>query len=112
VLEQVLPHVPVVAVDAVRRHRVVLVQVERHHAGEVETLLAVHPDQLAVDTDRRAARREAEHRLPALGVAFPDDLRDPFRDLSRDLVVVLDDLMPPSRSSNLPRAPRHPVGSC
>ena len=43
-------------------HRVVLVEVERDDVGEAEPLLAVQPDQLAVDADRRGAGGEAEHR--------------------------------------------------
>ena len=39
VLEEVLPHEAVITVDAVRTHRVVLVQVERHHRREVEPLV-------------------------------------------------------------------------
>src|SRR6478672_4445984 len=51
VVEKILPHEPVVAVDAVRTHRIVFVEVERHDVGEVESFLPVHPYQLAVDAD-------------------------------------------------------------
>ena len=65
VREQILPHEAMVGVDAVLRHRVVLVEIERHDVGEAQSLLAVHPNQLAVHADRRRARREAEHRALA-----------------------------------------------
>ncbi len=59
--EQVLPHESMVGVDAVRGHRVVLVEVERDDVLEAQPLLFVLPDELAVDADRRGARREAQH---------------------------------------------------
>jgi len=52
VREQILPHEAVVGVDAVLRHRVVLVEIETLDACEAQPLFAVHADQLAVDADR------------------------------------------------------------
>src|SRR4029079_11103273 len=51
--EEVLPHEPMVGVEAPGVHRVVLVEVEGHHPGEGKAFLPMHPDQLAVDADRR-----------------------------------------------------------
>src|SRR5690606_38790626 len=90
VLEEVLPHVAAEAVDAPGVHRVVLVEVEGHHVAEVEPLLAMAPDQLAVDPDGGAAGRETEHRSTTHRSLLLDDLRDPRRDHQRDLLVLQD----------------------
>jgi hypothetical protein len=91
VLEQVLPHEPVVAVHAVGRHGVVLVEVEGHDVGEIEPFLAVHADQLAVDADRRRARGEPQHRALARATAVTHDLGDARGDPTRDRLVVFGD---------------------
>src|SRR3989475_10060715 len=70
VREQVLPHVAPVAVGAVRRHRVVLVEVEGHHAREIHLARLVPADQVPVDAERRAPPREAEHAT-SFGGRFP-----------------------------------------
>src|SRR5688500_6516434 len=62
VREQILPHEPVVAVNAVRPHGVVLVEIERHHVSERQPFVAMHSDELAIDADGRRAGREAKHR--------------------------------------------------
>src|SRR5207244_622760 len=90
VVKEVLPHEPVVAVDALRLHRVILVEIERHDVGEIEALLAVHLDQLAVDADRGATGGEAENRVPAFPATLLDYLGNTLRDGAGDLVV-LDD---------------------
>jgi hypothetical protein len=91
VIEEILPHVPVIAVDAVRSHRVVFVEVERHNVRKVELFLAMHAYQLAIDADRRAAGGKPEHRVPARRPSLPDDLGDSPGDGARDLVVLDDD---------------------
>src|SRR5690606_23096764 len=80
VLEEVLPHVPVEAVDAIRLHGVVLIEIERDDVGEVEALLAVQADQFAVYADRRGARREPEDGVLASGALGADERRDAIRD--------------------------------
>ncbi len=90
VREQVLPHVAPVAVGAVRRHRVVLVEVEGHHAREIHLARLVAADQLPVDAERRAPRREAEHAT-SFGGRFPgDDLHDAVGQAQREVVVIRD----------------------
>ena len=42
---------------------------------KVEPFLAVHAHQLAIDADRRAARRQAQHGLLPLGTAIANDPR-------------------------------------
>ena len=91
VVEEILPHEPMIAVDALRLHRIVLIEIERHHIGEIETFLAVHLDQLAVDPNRRASRCEPEHGVPAFSPALLDYLGDASGDGTGDLIVLDDD---------------------
>ena len=89
VVEEVLPHEPVVAVQALGRHRVVLVEVEGHDVGEIETCLAMQADQLAIDANRRGAGRKPQHRaLPGIAAAA-DDLGHAPGDPAGDVVVRL-----------------------
>ena len=48
-------------------HIDVFVEVEAHHPGEIELFLAMQPDQLRVEPERRRTGRQPEHagRLPA-----------------------------------------------
>ena len=78
--EEVLPHEPMVGVNARLRHRVVLVEVERHHVGEAQVLVSMHPDQFAIHPDRRRSGGESEHRPLAGGIALVDEGRDSCRD--------------------------------
>src|SRR5690606_38253210 len=90
-VEQVLLHVAPEAVDAVRLHGIVLVQVERHDLREVEPLFLMPANEFAIDLDRRAARREAEDRRVAAGILLPDQVRDAVRNDAREIAVLLDD---------------------
>jgi hypothetical protein len=47
-IEQMAGHVRVIAVGVLRRKAEILIQIERHDAGEIEPLLAVEPDELAI----------------------------------------------------------------
>jgi hypothetical protein len=91
VVEEILPHEPVIAMDAVRFHRVVLVEVEGHDVGEVEAILAMHLDQLAIDPDWCAPRGESEHSVSAFPPPLPHYLGDALGDRAGDLAVVDDD---------------------
>ena len=66
-VEQVLAHEADVALQLVRLHRVVFVEVERDDVRERQPFFAVQPHQLVVDADRRAAGRQAQHAIPPLG---------------------------------------------
>ena len=88
VLEQILPHEPVVAVDAPRVHGKVFVEVERHRVREGEPLLAVHADQLAVDAHRGRAGCKPEHGTPPLVLPAAHHLGDALRDHPRYRLVV------------------------
>ncbi len=80
VLEKILPHVPVIAVGAVGRHRVVLVEIERDDVRKIDVAGLVAADQLFIDPEGRAPRRETEHRT-ALGARLAlNDFDDPFGD--------------------------------
>jgi hypothetical protein len=109
VREQVLPHVPVVRVDAVRRHRVVLVQVERHHVLEGEPLVPVEADQLAVDADRRRSGGEAQHGALPRGLPLADQGRDALRDEAGDPLVVVHDDRPYALAARTRRDARRPA---
>ena len=50
--EEILQHEAMVGVQALRVHRVVLVQIEGDDPGKAEPFVPVHPDELAVDADR------------------------------------------------------------
>ena len=78
-----------VGVDAPRIHRVVLVEIEGDDVGEVQSLLAVHPDELAIHPDGRRTGGEAEHRTLPGGALRGDHLRDPSGDYAAELVVVV-----------------------
>ncbi len=91
VVEEVLAHEPVVALQAVRRHRVVLVEVERDDVREVEPVVAVEADEAAVDADRRRAGREAEHELLPERAALDGHVGDAARDLRGEVCGRLED---------------------
>ena len=76
--------------DVVRRHRVVLVEIERHDVPEAQSLFLVHPDQLPVHTDRRRAGGEAEHGACARRVLLADQRRDARRDDVGDVLVLVE----------------------
>src|SRR5207247_10729923 len=76
--EEVLPHVAVVAVGTVGRHRVVLVEVERDDARKIDVAGLMAPDQFFVDAEGSAPRSEPQDRSTfGAGLAL-NDLGDPF----------------------------------
>ena len=75
-VEQVLAHEPHVALQLVRLHREVFVEVERDDVPERQALFPVQPHQLVVDADRRAAGGQAQHAVAALGRALADERGD------------------------------------
>ena len=72
VVEQVLLHEVAVALRMRRPQAHVFVEVERRDLREIEPLLPVQADQLAVQGQRRAAGRQAQH---AIGLSA-DQVRD------------------------------------
>ena len=89
--EQILPHEPVVGVQAPRVHGVVLVEVERRDPREAEPVMPMQADQLAVDADRGGAGGQPEHRAAAGGGLGAHDLRDPARHQAAQIVGIVDD---------------------
>jgi hypothetical protein len=78
-------------VDAVRRHRVILIQIERHDVPERQTFVAVHPDELSVDADRRRPRGKSEDRRLTRHLLFANEVGDAVGDESSNVLVVVDD---------------------
>ena len=91
VRKQILVHKAAKALWTVRTHRVELVEVESHDVGKVQTLLAVHADELAVDPDRRRAGGEPQDGVPSRAAAVANDLGHASGDPTGDLVVFLGD---------------------
>jgi hypothetical protein len=60
VRKKILPHVPAVAVRAIGRHGVVLVEIERDDTRKIDLARLMTADQLFVHAQRGAAGREAE----------------------------------------------------
>ena len=86
--EEVLPHVAMVAVGAVGRHRVVLVEIERDDAREIDVPRLVPADQLLIHAQGRAARGKPEHHA-ALGAGLAvNDLDDPLGDRGGEVRVL------------------------
>ena len=88
VREQILPHVAPIAVRAVRRHGIVLVEVERDDARQIDLARLVTADQLAVDTQRRAAGGEPQHAPPLGRRLSRDHLGDAVGEQHGEIVVV------------------------
>ena len=67
VVEEVLPHEAVIALEGVGSDRPIFVEIEGDDGLEGDPILLVEPDEFVVDAHRRAARRQAEHGLLAGG---------------------------------------------
>src|SRR5688572_24107151 len=65
-IEQMLPHEPNVALQLVRLHREVFVEVERDDVAERQAFILMQPYEFAVDAYRRAAGRQAKDAVAAL----------------------------------------------
>jgi hypothetical protein len=72
VVEELLVHEPPVALGVRARQAVVFVEIEGHDVFEAQLLLAVQPDELAVETHRGGAGGQAEHGRPAGRIVAPD----------------------------------------
>ena len=89
--EEVLPHVAPVAVRAVRGHRIVLVEVERHDGCEVHLARLMPADQLTIDPEGRAAGGESQDAAALGGYLTADRCDDALRQQRSEVVVVGDD---------------------
>ena len=87
-VEQVLPHVAVVAVDAPGPHREVLVEVERDDVRKVESFIPMESDELPVHPDGGRAGRETEHGVATVPGPLAHERGDAAGHLGRDAVVV------------------------
>ena len=87
-LEEVLVHEVVVALEMILRQAHVLVEIEGGYLGEVEPLVLVHADQLFVEAQRRGSGRQPQHGVGLgiehlgheLGGDFADDVIGRFND--------------------------------
>ncbi len=91
VVEQILPHEAVIRMNAVRGHRIVLVQIERDDVPEAETLFAVHADELPIHADRRRSGSKSENGVLIGRILLTHQRRDARRHQPRDVVVLVDD---------------------
>ncbi len=76
VIEQVFPHVPVIAVNAIGLHGEILIEVEGDHVLEGEALFAMETDEFTIDAYRGGPRRQSQHRRLSLGRALANQSRD------------------------------------
>ena len=75
-VEKGLAHPAVIAVRIVRRQTEVLIEVEGNHPREIETVLPVHSDQLAVHSNWSRAGGESQDRRLAGRVFLPNETFD------------------------------------
>ena len=80
-----------IAVGAVRRHGVVLVQIERHDAREVHLTRLMAADQLTVDPEWGAPGGKPQHAAPLRGRLASDHLDDVIGEPQCEVVVIRDD---------------------
>ena len=92
VAEKILVHPPVIALQPVGRDAVILVEVERRDAGEIELFLAVHPDQLAIDAHRRRTGRQAKHGVLPDRVPLANHGRHGLGDIPRQILIRFEDV--------------------
>lgn len=57
VIEKRFKHPAAVAMLVVRTHRIIFIEIEGYHAGKIEALFAVQPDQLTVKANRSGTGR-------------------------------------------------------
>ena len=92
VIEQVLVHEPPIALQVVRLHGEVLVQIERQHALEAQALLLVQANQLGIDAGRGGAGRQAQDTSLPGGLSGADKGRDFASDRRAGLLGLREDL--------------------
>src|SRR4051794_17880094 len=84
-VEQMLAHESHVALQLVRLHRIILVEVERDDIRERQPLFAMHPHQLVVNSDWSVSRGKAEHTISPLGRTRANQIGNLSRDGSARL---------------------------
>ncbi len=85
VVEKNLLHPEAITVRIVRRHRKIFVQVECDDAGEIQAGFLVQADELAIQSDRRRAGGQTQHRGPARRIILPDQAFDHQGQVPRSL---------------------------
>src|SRR6478672_3047120 len=87
--EQVLPHEAVIGVDAARIHRVVLVEIEGDHTAEAQIFLAVHPDELAINSEGGRTGGQTQDGRFTRPVPALDEVSDATSDQPAEFVVIV-----------------------
>ena len=77
--------------NTLRRHRPVFVEIEGDHIREAERLVAMQPNQFAIDADRCGAGGKSQHEFAVIGGAFSNEIGDASGDDARNGLVVVDD---------------------
>ena len=114
VVEEVLPHEPMIALQRIRLHGIVFVQVERGDVREIEAFFLVHQDQMLVYPDGRATSWKSQNNVLIGCSPFPDQVCDASRHIGghlRGRVENFDgNLLPPGSFRRA--APGRPVTCC
>ncbi len=76
VVEEMLVHPAVVALQGLRVEAVVFVEVKGNDVGEVETFVAMHANQIAIHADGCRAGRQSEHGAAAFSSALAEHIGD------------------------------------
>ncbi len=90
-VEKVLVHPAVVALQTLGAEPKIFVEVERDDPRQIEPFFAVHADDFAIDAHRRAAGRQAQHGVLALGIAFADHRGDQLSHVPSQILMRVKD---------------------
>jgi len=86
-VEQMLVHPAVIALQPVGGQSVVFVEIEGHHPRQIEPFIAVHTDQFAVDAHRGRSGSQPQDGLLAKRIPLADRIGDHPRDMPRHVDV-------------------------
>ncbi len=81
-----------IALQLLGLQAVVFVEIERHHAREIEPFLLVHADQFAIHAHGSGAGGQAEHGTLAECVPFANDVGDRVRHMASQIAVGIEDV--------------------
>ena len=89
--EQILPHEPVIGMDAPRVHGVVLVQIEGDDIRKAQPFLLVHSNELAIDSYGGRTGGQTEDGAGSRPAPGLNKICDPAGDEQPNLVVIVHD---------------------
>ena len=90
VVQKVLKDPATITLQSLPCDPVVFVEVESYDAGKIESILAVHPNQLAVDAQRGRTGGQAKDCLLAQGVSLANHSRHNLCDMPRHDVYIIE----------------------